>query len=277
LQFNGASLTAPANNGKVFVDPYTPTAPNQDALIAKYLAFAPDIVAIAGTAEAITSVMVPLENQWNAEASADRPYWVTIDSAKVPELLAAVACSTNTASAQCTLSPKPMNLPADLRTRIRGTGITPTMDAVPVLTAFQLAYKGRYTVLPTASSTGPSYDAAYAIAYAIAAIKDWPVTGLNVAKGLRKLAGGSTVIEVGSTRVLAAFQQLGVVSDSGADRITAIGTFNPLEWDMSGAPTSALLEMWCVGATGGTAAYASSGLTFDLKMNKPFGAYTQCQ
>jgi ABC-type branched-subunit amino acid transport system substrate-binding protein len=277
LQFNGASLTAPANTGKVFVDPYVPTAPNQDMLISKYVGFAPDIVAIAGTAEAVTAVMVPIEDQWNAEAGAERPYWVTIDSAKVPELLAAVACSLNTAAPQCTLNPKPMRLPPDLRTRIRGTGITPTTDAQPVLTAFQLAYQGRYGALPTASSTGPSYDAAYSIAYAIAAAKDLPVTGANIAKNLRKLAGGSTVIEVGSTKVLAAFQKLGTVSDSGADKITAIGTFNPLEWDEKGAPTNALLEMWCIGAPSGTAAYASSGLTYDLKMSKLIGTYTQCQ
>jgi ABC-type branched-subunit amino acid transport system substrate-binding protein len=282
LTFNGASLTAPSNVGKVFVDAYQPTAPNQDALVAKYRDNPVDIIAIAGTAEAITTVMVPLENTWNAEASADRPYYVTIDSAKVPELLAAVACSLNAASAQCTLTPKPANLPADLRARIRGTGITPTADAAPVLTAFQLAYKGRYGVLPTASSTGPSYDAAYAISYAIAAVKDLPVTGANIAMGLRKLAGGSTVIEVGSTKILAAFQRLGAVNDagpdSGVDKITAIGTFNPLEWDEKGAPVSATLEMWCIGAPGGTPAYATSGLFYDLKtkMPVPGGTFTQC-
>jgi hypothetical protein len=206
---------------------------------------------------------------------------VTIDSAKVPELLAAVACSINPASAQCTLSPKPMRLPSDLRTRVRGTGITPTAEAAPVLAKFQLAYQQKYGALPTASSTGPSYDAAYAIAYAIAAIKGLPVTGPNIATGLRKLAGGSTVIEVGSTNVLAAFMKLGTPNlggaDSGVDKITAIGTFNPLEWNEKGAVVNALLEMWCVGLPGGmTAAYASSGLTYDLKKNMPFGTYTQC-
>jgi ABC-type branched-subunit amino acid transport system substrate-binding protein len=280
LQVNGQSLTQNITAGNASVDKYSPMPPNADAPVAKYVSFAPDIIAIAGTAEAITAVMVPIEDQWNM-ANADRPYWVTIDSAKVPELLAAVACSVNTASAQCTLSPKPMRLPSDLRTRVRGTGITPTAEAAPVLAKFQIAYQQRYGALPTASSTGPSYDAAYAIAYAIAAIKDLPVSGPNIATGLRKLAGGSTMIEVGSTNVLAAFMKLstpnGAGPDSSVDKITAIGTFNPLEWNEKGAPVNALLEMWCVGLPGGTtAAYASSGLTYDLKKNMAFGTYTQC-
>jgi hypothetical protein len=183
---------------------------------------------------------------------------VTIDSAKVPDLL---VDAKN----------------ADLRNRVRGTGITPTTDAKLVLDTFNFAYANRYGSAPTASSTGPSYDAAYSIAYAIAAIKTLPVTGPNIATGLRKLAGGTTVIEVGSTKILAAFQKLGTLSDSGADKISAVGTFNPLEWDMQGAPVSATLEMWCVGAPGGTPAYQSSGLTYDLKSKQFSGTYTQCQ
>jgi hypothetical protein len=246
----------------VRIDKYMPAAATQDLLVMNYRDFAPDIIALAGTAEAITKVMQPLEAAWTADAGIERPYYVTIDSAKVPELLTAVA--TN----------------ADLRGRVRGTGITPTTDAKLVFDAFKLAYAGRYmNQQPTASSTGPSYDAAYSIAYAIAAIKDMPVTGKNIAAGLRKLAGGPTVIEVGSTKILAAFQKFAGASaapDAGA-AISALGTFGPLDWDEHGAVVSATLEMWCIGAPGGSPAYASSGLFYDLKMKQLSGTYTQCQ
>ena len=41
---------------------------------------------------------------------------------------------------------------------------------------------------------GPSHDAAYAIGLALAATTDQPVSGKSVAAGLRKLAGGTTVL-----------------------------------------------------------------------------------
>jgi branched-chain amino acid transport system substrate-binding protein len=258
LMINGASLSSQLTTN-VRIDTYQPTAPNQDALVAKYAAFAPDIIALAGTAEAITAVMNPLEAAWSTEAGTDRPYYVTIDSAKVPDLLTAAKTG-------------------DLRTRVRGTGITPTDAAKNVLAQFNVAWCNRYQpstptcVGPTASSTGPSYDAAYAIAYAIAAMKDLPPTGKNISTGLRKLAGGSSTIEVGSTKILSAFQSLTMGGDGGGENITAIGTFSPLEWDMKDSLVSATLEMWCI-AGGASPAFASSGLTYDLKSGQFSGSF----
>jgi len=257
LKINNLSLTSQPSN--VRIDGYQPTAPNQSTLVNNYVTFAPDIIALAGTAEAITAVMNPLEAAWNSEAGIERPYYVTIDSAKVPDLLASAA---NPAY-------------PGLRGRVRGTGITPTTEAKLVLDTFKITYQNRYGAQPTASSTGPSYDAAYAIAYAIAAIKDLPLTGKNIAWGLRQLAGGPTVIEVGSTKILSAFQKLTTGGDGGGEKISVIGTFSPLDWDMNGAPVSATLEMWCISATGAPA-YGSSGLFFDLKTQAYSGSYTPC-
>ena len=47
----------------------------------------PEIV-LAGTAEAVSKVMVPLEAQWTGDV---RPHYVLIDSTKVPELITAEA------------------------------------------------------------------------------------------------------------------------------------------------------------------------------------------
>jgi hypothetical protein len=253
MNINGASLASQITAGNARIDKYAPTAPNQDTLVMNYRNFAPDIIALAGTAEAITAVMNPLEAAWNSDAGIEKPYYVTIDSAKVPDLLTSAKNSP------------------DLRTRVRGTGITPTMAAKLVLDAFNVTYTNRYGAAPTASSTGPSYDAAYAIAYAIAAIKDLPPTGKNISTGLRSLATGPTTIEVGSTKLLSAFQKL-----SAGEKITAIGTFSPLEWDMNDAPVNATLEMWCI-AAGASPTYASSGLTYDLKTGMPSGSFSNAQ
>jgi hypothetical protein len=178
-----------------------------------------------------------------------------IDSVKVPELLKAVTGNE------------------DLRRRVRGTGIRSAGESLGVFNAFKVDYQIRYPgKSATISGMGPSYDAAYAIAMALAATKDSPVSGENVAKGLRFLAGGATKIEIGSTKVLAAFQKL-----AAGEKITAIGTFSPLEWDANGAVVGSTLEMWCINATNPTSpAYQSAGLTFDTKSQTFGGVYAEC-
>jgi hypothetical protein len=214
--------------------------------------FQPDIVVLAGTAEAITAVMNPLETAW--PAAAPRPQYVLIDSVKVPNLLTSAATNP------------------DLRSRVRGTGLTPGTASTSVLNAFNLDYIARYGMPTTASGVGPSYDATYAIAYALAATKDLPVSGANIAKGLRKLAGGATPIEVGGSKVLSAFSKLGA-----GENISAIGTFVPLEWDDRGAVVGGTIEMWCIGVPAGAPAYGSSGLKYDIKTGMVSGEFKPCQ
>ena len=56
-----------------------------------------------------------------------------------------------------------------------------------------------------------------------------------------------------------------------------MGTFGPLEWDNDGAVLGGIIQMWCIGApNGGAPTCPASGLTFDLKTQKPSGMYTQC-
>jgi ABC-type branched-subunit amino acid transport system substrate-binding protein len=256
LMINGASMTAAINlNNNVQIDGYNGTDTTEQTLVTKYLAFAPDIIVLAGTAEAITKVMVPLEAQWTASY---RPNYVLIDSVKVPELLAALTNND------------------DLRHRVRGTGITsgPPGNNTPLDTfnAFVLDYNLRYPgSTATTSGMGPSHDAAYAIAWALAATRTLPVSGANVAKGLRMLAGGTMQVEATSTNILAAFQKL-----AAGEKITAIGTFGNLDWDPNGAVLGGILEMWCVGGPSTKPAYASSGLNFDIKAKTYSGTYTQC-
>jgi ABC-type branched-subunit amino acid transport system substrate-binding protein len=256
LVFNGKSLADPINlNNNVQIDGYAATDTTEQPIVTKYVNFAPDIVVLAGTAEAITQVMVPLEAQWTAP---DRPSYVLIDSVKVPELLAAVTNND------------------DLRHRIRGTGITPgpiaTNTPGETYNDFVLDYSVRYPNQSTAiSGMGPSHDAAYAIGLALAATRTEPVSGAAVAQGLRKLAGGSTVLDTSGTNVLAAFQKL-----STGQQITAVGSFGNLAWDANGAVLGGTLEMWCISGPTTKPAYLSSGLTFDIKSQTQSGIYTQC-
>ena len=259
LTLNNKSLADSVNlNNNVQIDPYDGAAADQAAIVAKYVAFAPDIIVLAGTAEAITKVMVPLEAAWPVD-NLDRPSYVLIDSTKVPELLTAV------------------NGNDGLRARIRGTGITPGPGGkdtpLETFTGFQLDYSVRYAgASATTSGMGPAHDAAYAIGLALAATRTQEVTGASVAQGLRKLAGGTTKIKATGTNVLQAFQKL-----AAGEKISAVGTFGMLDWDANGAVLGGTLEMWCIGAPSGKPTYASSGLIFDIKTQASSGLYMQCQ
>jgi ABC-type branched-subunit amino acid transport system substrate-binding protein len=256
LVINGKSMTDPVNlNNNVQIDGYSGTDTTLQPLVTKYVTFAPDIIVLAGTAEAITKMMVPLEAQWT---DTNRPSYVLIDSTKVPELLAAVTGND------------------DLRHRIRGTGITPGPSGKntpgDTFNSFVLDFTQRYPGgSATTSGMGPSHDAAYAIGLALAATRTEPVSGASVAKGLRKLAGGATVLEATGTNILAGFQKL-----AGGDTITSIGTFGNLDWDANGAVQGGTLEMWCIGAPSAKPVYSSSGLMFDVKSQTKSGAYVQC-
>jgi branched-chain amino acid transport system substrate-binding protein len=256
LVLNGAPLTDPVNAGSaagnVQIVPYDPSQPNQNAVVTQQLSFAPDIVVLAGTAETVTQILNPLEQQW--PAGGNRPYYLFIDPSKGPDLLAAVKGKD------------------DLRLRVRGSGVTPGPNSLPVSNSFNLDFLARYGVSPTASGTGPSYDATYSIAYALSATKDLSVSGANVAKGLRKLAGGQVSIQTGTQDLLAAFQVLAT-----GQNMDGTGTYCPLDWDANGSVQGGTIEMWCIGTSGSTAMFQSSGLTFDIKTQSVLGSYNQCQ
>ena len=255
LQLNGKALSDPSNagsvSGNVHVVPYDYKQTDQNAIVAKEVTFAPDIVVLAGTAESITKVMTPLEQQWTA--GTNRPYYLIIDPSKGPELLSAVTGNN------------------DLRARVRGTGTTPTPASTTVANTFSLDYVARYGTYPTASGTGTSYDAAYAIAYALAATKDEQPTGSSIAKGLRRLTGGTAAINTGTQDLLAAFQNL-----ASGKTVSATGTSCPLDWDANGTVNGGTIEMWCIGKTGDTPLFQSSGLSFDIKTQTYSGTYVQC-
>ncbi len=251
LSFNGQKLSAQLDR-TVWIDGYQPAKPESLTIIVdKYVAAMPDIIVLAGTAEAVSAVMKPLEERWTGD-TAKRPHYVVIDSTKVPDL---ITLATNN---------------EDLRRRVRGTGVT-TGENEGIFENFKIAYEGKYSSLPTASGTGPAYDAAYAIAFALAATGDQPISGQAIAAGLRRLGKGTTKVEVTPNNTLAAFSAL-----QRGDEIRALGTFGPLDWDTNGAVTGGTIEMWCIGVNGTTPVYKSSGLTFSIMSKQLSGEFTPC-
>lgn len=252
LMLNGKTMLDNQTSmpSSVLIERYDPAASDQQALVARQRAFAADIIVIAGLAEAVTNIMQPLEQTWMGDA---RPHYVLIDSLKVPELLAAATADEG------------------LRQRIRGTGVVPTARSMSVYETFRLDYQARFPESPaTLSGVGPAYDATYAIAYALAATRNLPVSGASIAQGLRKLSSGEAPFELRSTRILAAYHEL-----AAGRSIDAVGTFAPLSWNMRGAPLGGLVEMWCIGSSP-SVSFQSSGLSYDLAKQMSIGSYRQC-
>jgi branched-chain amino acid transport system substrate-binding protein len=262
LRLNGMSL-AQQQNTNVVVKPYSPanTAAQWTTYVDDLAAFAPDIVVLAGTAEAVIRVMVPLETALQTAAALTRPYYVLIDSSRVPELREAVKAD-----------PMPSTLrvpdPDGLRKRVRGTGITPGA-AQPVFDKFSLAYGTEYPAnAGEALNTGvaSSYDATYAIAYALTATRDMALTGKNVAVGLRQLAGGTNSFNVGAADVLKAFRPL-----QDGEKVSINGTYGPFTWNERGAVLGGTLEVWCIDDDA-PRSFVSAGLTYNLLTQSPSGA-----
>jgi branched-chain amino acid transport system substrate-binding protein len=252
LVLNGKPLSDAVNLGSnVRIDGYEFSAPDQQPIVDAYLSFLPDIIVLAGTAEAITRVMVPLEAAW--PAATPRPSYVLIDSVKVPELITAATGND------------------DLRRRVRGTGITPSPASASVYDAFKVDYQVAYPGSSIISGMGPAYDATYAIAFALVAKNDDEPSGASVKAGLRRLGDGDSEIDIGATRVLSAFQKL-----ANGEPIRARGTFSSLAWTQDGTVQGGTLEVWCIGAPGGKPTYQGSGVTYDIMTAKFSGQYTQC-
>jgi branched-chain amino acid transport system substrate-binding protein len=251
LSWNGEPIADAINLGaSAKIETYDDAQSEQTKLVAAHLAFAPDLIVLVGSGDAVNEIMAPLEQRW---ASGVRPEYVLIDSAKVPDLLALV-------------EQRP-----DLAARVRGTGTTPSKESIAIDQNFLINYTTRYPDFDEASSAGvgASYDATYAIAYAIVAAQG-DVTGHSIANGLRRLSSGE-LVELGPTHILRALGKL-----SNGESITAVGTYSALAWDDRGAISAGTVEIWCVELVGGKPVFVSSGLTASIPSQVLEGDNTVC-
>ncbi len=253
LRLNGAGLADARNLDNVRIDPVMPGTMDLGALVDDYAAFQPDIVLLAGATE-VLKMVIPLEERWpTVDPAPPRPFYIGVESTKGADL------TTPTVGND------------DLRLRISGIGLTSGGPSASVLSAFQIAYQSRYGRPANQTGMGSSYDATYAIAFALAATADQPVSGRSIANGLALLSGGPTQIELGPTRILAAFQRFAL-----GDTIDAVGAYTPLRWDLAGAILGGTIEVWCIGTDESGPVFEGSGLTYDLASGEFTGQYRPC-
>lgn len=260
LILNGGFINDTANASNVSVDEHPPgDASALSAIATKYAgAFRPDIVFITA-ADQIAKFIVPLEQKLTAARAVYRPYYVCTETAKTEALLAAIDSGA---------------LPLDIKRRIRGIGVKPDTISAPVLAEFTSAFANRYGSAPAPTVTAAaaaSYDATYAIAYAMAATPEMPVSGSRVAQGLRTLGVGDAAT-VGAKGVADVVRQL-----SARRSVALRGTLGPMQWDATGDIAGGSAEVWCVGTSNGAAAFGSSGLSMDVQTQVVGGAFVQCQ
>ncbi|HEX3759934.1 MAG TPA: ABC transporter substrate-binding protein [Kofleriaceae bacterium] len=269
LMIDGTTLSNAINLGKAREDAYDPNSTDNSALVNAYVAFQPDIVVMVGTAEVIKYFMTPLEAAW--PGAVLRPYYLLTDATKVADLLTAVTGND------------------DLRTRIRGTGVTTTTESLPVYNAFQIAYGQRWKDTngnpqpATLSGMGTSYDAVYTIALSLVGSSD--THGPGVATGIYHLATNTQTCAYDASGVMAPcftlsdhartlYNNMGMLLQNKP--VTEIATFGRLEWDAQGGRPSGTVEMWCINAAGPKPIFASAGLTYDIKTQIATGTFTPC-
>jgi ABC-type branched-subunit amino acid transport system substrate-binding protein len=162
--------------------------------------------------------------------------------------------------------------PPDLRTRIRGIGLTIPPSSQSVYDEFGVAFAARYGNNPNSSGMGQAYDATYAFAFALAATVDQPAGGVAVAGGLARISMGNGAAT--SVGLLNARQTLSRFATGDAPRV--IGTFGDLRWDARGDYVSGRAEVWCIGLSGGTPYFASANVSMDIELQRITGTFTPC-
>ncbi|HVJ89513.1 MAG TPA: hypothetical protein VM580_06885 [Labilithrix sp.] len=260
LIVNGRFINDAANEANVSVDAYESGHVTALSGVAMRYAttFRPEIVFITAL-EQIENFVRPLEQALAAARVVQLPYYVLTDASKTDELLAAIRTSV---------------LPADIRRRIRGVGTKPDTSSEPIFAEYSIAFASRYGSLPptsVATAAAASYDAFYAVAFAIAANGDRPLSGASVAEGLRALGVGE-MAAVGATKARVVTQQL-----ASGTSVSLRGTFGPMQWDSSGDISAGTVEVWCVGTKDGAPSFGSSGLMMDVRTQVIGGAFVQCQ
>jgi ABC-type branched-subunit amino acid transport system substrate-binding protein len=270
LTINSTTLATAITAGTAREDSYDPASTNNAAQVSSYVQFRPDIIVLVGAAESVKSFVVPLEAAWPTTAA--RPYYIAIDSTKVPDLITAVTGND------------------DLRQRFRGTGISAEAgETQKVFDAFQIAFGQRWKDASgnpqpaTQSGMGPTYDAVYTIALALVGKPD--TSAQSMVSGMPSLSNNTAACNSDASGVLAPcftvsdysrtlYNNMGLLLQN--KKVTEIGTFGRLEWDAQGAKSSGLIEMWCIKNTGATPEFDSSGLFYDVKTQQQSGSYTPC-
>jgi hypothetical protein len=156
-------------------------------------------------------------------------------------------------------------VPASATSRI----LSVDSEAGAASTKFELRYGAVFdpAEVKTETVTGGPYDAFYALAYAIVALGDEPITGPALARALARLSGGALHVDVGPAGIFAATTAL-----ARGDAVDLQGTTTSLDFDPATGDATVDFAITCpkIGRDG--AQSTPSGLTWDARDEKVTGA-----
>ena len=258
LTFAGKKLSDPTNTSYKGLEYKTDAAFDFTPLVAQALSpsFVPSIIVIAGTNETVDGLMKPIEAGW---PGGPRPIYVVSDGLKADKLVGLIKDDDTAGSATA------------LRARVRGTA---PGRRNAVTDTFVLRFNGRFPAAASAATTfgtAGAYDAAYLILYALGSVGDQPITGQNLAAGIRRVTKiGKSAVEVGPNGIDLAKPLL----TSGSE-FDLNGASSPLEFDDAGE-SPADIEVWCVqkaSATGGTPTYFTTDKYYNSATKSVTGTF----
>lgn len=258
LSFGGSSLAHDLARGDhARIESYGAPGFDPGALVETFLDFAPDVIGVIGLSEVVPRFIAPLERRWAEDPrtrALPRPSYVLTEAARVPALLELA------------------NLRPDLAERTFGTSVTPTLEALPIHESFTAAYEARFPGQASGiNGTGATYDALYALAYAMASLPSAQVRGMNLARALHQRFSGTQPVSVGRAGLSTALRLL-----AAGEQVSALGTLGPLRWDADGARLGGTLEMFCMDARGGAPRFGSAGVRLDLATEMLSGTPMPC-
>lgn len=246
LQINGAPVGAAQNSANFEPVEYNADGSDIAAGVAQIVAFQPNLIALFGTNEVVSSGLDAIESSWPTGPA--RPFYLISDGGECQELLTEM--STNTG----------------VRTRVRGT-VPGTNN--PLFQAFSLEYQGTYGAPAEVFGMAGSYDSIYLLAYAITSIGSGMINGTAVSNGMDKMVGGAP-INVGTGDIKSAFNTL-----SAGNAIAINGASGPLHFDLTEHEAPSDINVWCVGLDGSNnPEFESSGRSYDATSSMMVGTFS---
>jgi branched-chain amino acid transport system substrate-binding protein len=249
LSINGSPVGDPKNAGNFKPVQYAQDGSDLPSAVAQVVAFQPNIVALFGTNEVVSSGLDTIEQTWpGGTTPPPRPYYLISDGGEVQELLDEITKS------------------AGVRTRVRGT-VPGTNNSL--FQAFNLKYSGKYGSFPNVFGQAGSYDSIYLLAYAIASLgSGTTVDGTGISNGMTKMVGG-TAIDVGVGQMQTAVNGL-----MGGSAIDINGASGPLDFDIKAHEAPSDIDVWCVTIDGqGNPQFQDSQRSYDSKTGQMVGTY----
>jgi branched-chain amino acid transport system substrate-binding protein len=248
LQINGAPVGDPSNSANFKPVQYAADGSDLATGVAAIVAFQPNLVALFGTNEVVSSGLDAIESGWpGGTTPPPRPYYLLSDGGEVQELLDEITAHPT------------------VRTHVRGT-VPGTNNAL--FQAFSLKYQGKYGSPANVFGMAGSYDSIYLLAYSLASLGTGAVTGTSMSSGMDKMIGG-TAIDVGTGNMQNAITIL-----EGGTAIDIDGASGPLDFDLTQHEAPSDIDVWCVALDGSNnPQFADSTRSYDSKSGQMVGTY----